>query len=291
MDLEGMLAEAGGLATRPLLIQLLGRRGLAEALAAGQVVRVGQGRYALPAVADGVRAAHALRGVLSHTSAALHHGWEVLHTPDRPHVLVPVQRKISADRRRDVVLHRADLARGETSGPATTQEVTLRHCLQTLPLPEALAVADSALRHGVSPATLRRAAMTTGPGARQARRVAREARAEADNPFESGLRALSLDVPGVRLTPQVWVKTRTGRVRPDLVDEQRRLVVEADSFEWHGRRAALKNDARRYNELVIAGWMVLRFAWEDVMFEPERVQAVLAGAASRLAGCACGRPA
>ena len=55
--------------------------------------------------------------------------------------------------------------------------------------------------------------------------------------------------------------------RPDLVDDGLRIVLEADSFEWHGGRASLARDARRYNLLVVNGWVVLRFAWEQVMHE------------------------
>jgi very-short-patch-repair endonuclease len=64
-------------------------------------------------------------------------------------------------------------------------------------------------------------------------------------------------------------------VRPDFVDESLRLVLEADSFEWHGTRSGLAADTRRYNMLVVAGWIVLRFCYEDVMFQPEEVRAVL----------------
>ena len=53
------------------------------------------------------------------------------------------------------------------------------------------------------------------------------------------------------------------------------MVLEADSFEWHGDRAALRRDAKRYNLLVVEGWLVLRFAWEDVMFDPDYVRQVL----------------
>ena len=155
-------------------------------------------------------------------------------------------------------------------------------CVRTLPLAEALAVADSALRAGHAPNGLHQVALLAqGPGAKQARRVAAEANALAANPFESGLRAIALDVPGLRLVPQVRVRTGSGQVRPDLVDEVIGMVVEADSFSWHGDRVALKRDARRYNALVAAGWIVLRFCWEDVMFEQAMVQAVLASAVER----------
>ena len=70
--------------------------------------------------------------------------------------------------------------------------------------------------------------------------------------------------------------------RPDLVDEDLRVVVEADSFEWHGSRAALLADARRYNALALEGWLVLRFCWEDVMFRTSLVaDALLAAVVER----------
>ncbi|MEO6143544.1 MAG: DUF559 domain-containing protein [Dermatophilaceae bacterium] len=60
-------------------------------------------------------------------------------------------------------------------------------------------------------------------------------------------------------------------VRPDLVDEELRIVVEADSFEHHGLRRALAIDCARYDNLVSDGWTVLRFAWEQVMYQPDWV--------------------
>ena len=65
--------------------------------------------------------------------------------------------------------------------------------------------------------------------------------------------------------------------------------LEADSFTWHGSRAALARDAARYDRLVAAGWRVLRFSYEAVMGEPEWVRAQLAGAAAvQEAMCAAG---
>ncbi len=84
--------------------------------------------------------------------------------------------------------------------------------------------------------------------------------------------ALAEDTPGLHVRPQVWIDDST---RPDLVDTDLRVVIEADSFAWHGHRAALRRDARRYNRLVTEGWIVLRFAWEDVMHDQDYVRAVL----------------
>lgn len=114
-----------------------------------------------------------------------------------------------------------------------------------------------------------------GPGCPQMRRVASEASGLAANPFESVLRAIAMDVPGLSVKPQVQIGPG---VRPDLVDDRLRIVLEADSFEWHGGRSALARDARRYNTLVVDGWLVLQFAWEDVMHDPRYVRAVLVAA-------------
>lgn len=91
-------------------------------------------------------------------------------------------------------------------------------------------------------------------------------------------RAIALRVEGLTVVPQRLITSITPWAKPDLVDEDLRIVIEADSFEWHGDRAALRRDARRYDLLVVDGWIVLRFAWEDVMSDQEFVQRIMAGA-------------
>ncbi|MEO7058617.1 MAG: DUF559 domain-containing protein, partial [Lapillicoccus sp.] len=72
---------------------------------------------------------------------------------------------------------------------------------------------------------------------------------------------------------------RTGRFvgRVDLADESLRIVAEADSFEFHGERQQLDHDCERYDELVVDGWVVLRFSWKQVMKRPAWVRAMLRG--------------
>jgi very-short-patch-repair endonuclease len=96
------------------------------------------------------------------------------------------------------------------------------------------------------------------------------------------LRSIANSVDGLAVEPQRLITTVEPWARPDLVDEDLGIAVEADSFEWHGDRRALRRDARRYDLLVVDGWIVLRFAWEDVMFDQEFVRRVLV-AAVRLA--------
>ena len=74
------------------------------------------------------------------------------------------------------------------------------------------------------------------------------------------------------MQPQVQVTASGLFAMVDLADEGRRLVVEAESFEFHATRRGFRKDVRRYSELVVFGWTVLRFTWEDVMFQPGYVR-------------------
>ena len=271
-----MLEALGGVATRAVLVAATSRADVDRALRAGAIASVAYGRYALPTVDAARQQAHALAGVLSLTSAALHHGWAVKTVPERPHVTVGRRRKIPASRRADVEVHYRDLAPDDVvDGIATGKVATLRDCLRLLPFDEALAVADSALRAGERSALAQAVAEVRGPGRAQAKRVAAMATADAANPFESVLRAIAADVPGLHVEAQVLITSTTPWCRPDLVDRDLGVALEADSFEWHGDRQALARDARRYNRLVADGWIVLRFSWEDVMLDPGYVREVL----------------
>jgi very-short-patch-repair endonuclease len=227
-----------------------------------------------------------LAGVASHTSAAALHGWQLATQPERPCVVVPRQRKVPPHRRRGVELRWRDLQPDEVDGLVTSPLRTVLDCARDLPFADALAVADSALRHrNVDHDRLVELAHALpSTGRTQAIRVAGAATPLAANPFESVLRALALDVPGLDLQPQVVIEEDGFRCRPDLVDTARRLVVEADSFEWHGGRAALTRDCVRYNALVLRGWTVLRFAWEHVMLDRGYVRACLGAVVRAPAG-------
>lgn len=61
----------------------------------------------------------------------------------------------------------------------------------------------------------------------------------------------------------------------DLADERVKIVLEADSFEWHGSREALERDCIRYDRLTADGWLVLRFSWDRVMNHPEWVRDIV----------------
>lgn len=273
MAIDEALAQMGGVATRRALIRASSRTDLESALASGVVVRVAKDRYALPAVDEARRAAHRLTGVLVRRSACLERGWEVATVPRLPEVAVSRNRKVPRAARRGVSLHRADLGAGDIDGIATGRDRTLLDCLRNLPFHEALTIADSALRTGYPPTRLRWLAVSArGPGSRQVRRTAALASGLAANPFESVTRAIGVDVPGLDLRPQVSIHDPMFLGRPDLVDERLGVVVECDSFAWHGDRDAFARDLRRYTRLTAHGWLVLRFGYDDVMNHPDYVR-------------------
>lgn len=271
------LTALGGVARRGALVAACGRTAFEAAVREELIVPVARGTWTSARGADqALAAATALNGHMVRRTAALSWGWAVRTVPAHPEVVVDKGRRIRADRLRDVTLHRTDLGPDDVDGRRTSKDRTLVDCLRALPFPEALAVADSALRAGMTPTHLQAVVRDVrGPGARRARHIAALADGRAANPFESSLRAICLEVEGLEVVPQVPIFDPGWLGRPDLVDERLRIVIEADSFKWHGDRDALRRDARRYNALVAAGWLVLRFTWEDVMFESARVAETL----------------
>jgi very-short-patch-repair endonuclease len=131
-------------------------------------------------------------------------------------------------------------------------------------------VADSALQlKFVHPDELVAAARDRrGPGRSACLRVAAWADREAHNAFESVLRGTLIDAGITDLVPQLAVALPRFTAHLDLGDAARRIAVEADSFTYHSTREAFSRDCERYDELVAAGWLVLRFTWEQVMFRP-----------------------
>ena len=65
-----------------------------------------------------------------------------------------------------------------------------------------------------------------------------------------------------------------GAVR-DFAWPERSLVVEADSYTWHRSPSALDEDRARDVPLVLAGWRVLRFTWEQATHRRAWVLATL----------------
>ena len=288
MSREGEIVEAvtraGGFCRRPVLRFVASDHNIATAVRSGAILRVRRGRYALPTARDQLARAHQMTATLSHLSAALHWGWKVKTLPARAQVTVGRHRTVTDVDRREAMVHWMDLPPTDIVGGVTDPVRTVLDCAKELPFDEALCVADSALRSRrvAKSGLVREAGLLRGRGSAAARRVADAADGRAANPFESVLRAIVLEVRAFCFTPQLQIADSGLFVVVDLGDERHRLVLEADSYEFHGGREAHDRDCARYDELVVHGWTVLRFTWEQVMTQPGYVRWCLLGlAASR----------
>ena len=275
MDATRALERLGGIASTRQLLGLTTRRRLRRAVRSGLVERRTRGRYALPTASDARKVAAGLTAVVCLRSAAAHHGWELKTQPPDPEVMVKRGRRLTADQRAGVSVHWATRAPDQVADGVTTPLRTVVDCARVLPFDEALAIADSALRSGAVTRADLDAIDVRGAGADAVRRVLRHADGRAANPFESVLRALCIEA-GLVVEPQAAIDLGTGEVHPDLVCHQLRLVLEADSWTFHATRKAHGRDCARYNLLVLRGWRVLRFTWEQVMHDQAYVRWVLA---------------
>jgi very-short-patch-repair endonuclease len=280
VDLVSHVTMLGGACTRAVIVGRCGRAAVDRALRSGVLVRVARGRYALSTATAAVVVAATWGGVLSMRSAAQRHGWGQKLVPDKPDVTFPRNRHVPRSARRSLVPHWSDFAPEDVADGVTGVRRTLVDCMRMLPLDESVPIVNSALRAGdVTLAELREIARSMkGRGRARAMAVAAMATARPSNPYESTLYAIASTVPGLDAKPQHPIRLTPNLVlHPDLVDEDLRIVIEAESFEWHGKPAALTRDCLRYNAFTLAGWLVVRFSWQQVMFEPAYVVSVLAG--------------
>lgn len=282
------LAQAGGSATRAELLDVVTEAAVRAALKRGEVVRHRRGVYGLPLDPAEERVAE-IGAVLAHRSAALHHGLKILHAPEIPEAVISRSRSLPVPH--DVDLRFRSLTPESVDGQATTLLQTVVDCARDLPLPESLSVADSALRSAALTRTDLDGAIQLLPrtGRARATRVLQLASSEAANPFESGLRALAIEATDEIWVPQAPVTLRNGRVlHADAGTAATRVALEADSHEFHKTRGDIMRDCNRYNEMTLAGWVVLRFAWEHVMFHPDWVREVIAWVVDQRSGVSRG---
>lgn len=264
-----VIAHRGGSATFADLRLAVSARSIRNALEAGQVRRVAKGIYAMPESPAALTAARSQRGIVSHVSAAQHWGMDVITRPPLPHVtLPPGQVRRSAGQK--CVLH---WSTAPSLDDVTIPTRTVLDCIRILPFAEALAIADSALHKGIVDADdLAMSALgLRGPRRARIQEVVALADGRAESVLESALRAILIEAGIDGFEPQYAVRDGSFSARLDLGHSEFRIDLETDGFEHHSTRRALVKDCRRQTNLSIRGWTVLRFSWEDVMYDREWV--------------------
>lgn len=262
-----ILHRLGGCATTAQLSGV-SSGALKAAVERGEVERLARGVYGLPGLGQDRLAAVGYDGVVSHTSAAVAWGLPVLVRPEKPHVTVPAKRRPRAGRPAE--LHWAGVSRAERADRLTSLLRTVLDCARILPFGEALAIADAALATGrlTKDELESAAAAMRGPGRPNAVRVAAEACTQSESILESLLRSLLITAGIDGFVPQAVVQTGGARVRVDLGHRAARVALEAEGYEFHGSPADFAADCRRYDDLITAGWLVLRFTYLQVIGDP-----------------------
>jgi very-short-patch-repair endonuclease len=277
-----LLQRQGGLARRRDLVRCGVTRWRLDVLVDAGALRVVH-RDVLSARRDvpddeAVRAAVVgLDGVASHSTAARVWGIELLESAG-------CEVTVGRDRSRavwpGVDIHRRRLA-GEdvrvVGGLRVTAPVrTVVDLCLTLPLTAAVASTDAAVRAGVvALADPRRACLRLLSGQERSRvaRVLRLVDPRSGSVLESVCRVLFAEAELPAPLTQFEVRRLDGRLlgRVDFAWLEHRLVVETDGFAFHADRVRYRTDRRRTNALLLDGWRVLRFSWEDVVHSPETV--------------------
>lgn len=135
---------------------------------------------------------------------------------------------------------------------------------------------DSVLRtRSATLALLHEAFELTGgrAGNRRRKTLLLESRAEPWSAAERRGHALLHDAGILGWRANIGVEIRGVVYYLDIGFPHQRLAVEIDGWEAHGGRQAFEQDRRRQNDLVLAGWRILRFTWDMLVRTPEVVVA------------------
>jgi hypothetical protein len=208
-------------------------------------------------------------------TAAEVHGIAGLRRHGDVHISVPVA---DARNRRPtepgIRFHQLVLKPGDTvdvDGIAVTTPMrTLADLVRRVDRFTAVSLLDSALNHRlivVEDLDLVTTMLTGRRGARRARPWLAESDARAESPLETRVRLRASDggVPPDEL--QYRVRDRDGNIVAiaDLAWTRARVVGEADGAEAHDNPVAVFRDRKRQNDIVKAGFVPLRFTWQDTL--------------------------
>lgn len=261
-------------------------------LASEQLVRVHRGVHRLAGSPRSweqelLAACLASGGVASHRSAA--RLWAVRLTGvdrrDWP-VEVAVHRP-NAPRLKGVVVHQAsDLGRrnGRRRGiPVTTPQRMLVDLAAVCDLEDTTRAVEQLVASGrLSVATIRgeldRVARRGRRGVGRLRRVLDDWPLGGERPdsvlevaFARLCKRAGLPVPVFQHTLVLGGRHR----RIDFAYPDIRLAIEVDGFACRTDRRVFQDERCRQNDLIQAGWQVLRFTWHDIVHQPDHVAATI----------------
>lgn len=238
-----------------------------RAVDAGQLERVRRSWLLTPECSADHRAAAEAGGRVTCVTAARRLGlWRA--DADSIHLAVPST--ASRVSRRGRMLHwgpgPVPVGRGTVHEPLLNVLFHVARCLEPA---DAVAVWENALRDGlVTLPQLRRTAWRSTAVNGVLERVA----VQSDSVLESRFLAIMRSC-GVTVRQQMLID---GHPVDALIGE--RLIVQVDGFEFHGSPKDRRKDLRQDARLTLLGYTVLRFDYQQVMFDQTYVQETILNA-------------
>jgi very-short-patch-repair endonuclease len=251
--------QHGVVARAQLIAADIGARAIDLRLRSGRLHPLHRGVYAVGHQVVSLRgrwmaATLATGGVLSHRSAGAL--WGLRPFNGRIEITVPWDKT----QRPGLLLHRAVLAPDEITArdgipvttPARTQ-LDLAGVLQKHQLQQAINEAERLRLEGPQPNR-----HPTKRGTKALRTLAPPTHTKRD------LEARFTTFLNDRRFPAPQTNVLIEGMEVDFAWPERGVVVELDSWEYHGTRAAFERDRRRDRILIAAGWRPLRVTWRDL---------------------------
>jgi very-short-patch-repair endonuclease len=288
-EVHQLASRQYGLVSHHQLLEIIGRGAIARWLRSGWLEPVHPGVYRMagspPSPEQGILAAVLGAGdgaLASHRAAAWL--WRLL--PDRlgapePEITVPNPRR---PRLAGVIVHRsldlhAERAAWHRGIPLTNPLLTMLHLGAVV----GFEVLHDSLEDGVRrrlftvaglEAVHHRVGRSGRNGAGALRRLLDDralGAAPADGLLEPRMAGLlrRYRLPGACFQFEVGIGERTYFI--DFAYPDVKLAIEVDGYERHSSPRAMQRDLERQNDLVAAGWTVLRFTWRDVVRRPADV--------------------
>src|SRR4051794_40374784 len=253
----------------------------------GSLVRVHCRVYVVPAeITDRTRTlaragliAAPAGAIASHVLAGYLHALPDLPALVRAEVQIPLSAGKHAIAR--IAVHRVKTAACPVhigGLPVTPLVRTLQDLAVTCSAEQLLSAIDNGLHRGLlTPVDLQQLADPDHRyrGALLLRRMVPLADGRSESALESRTRLLLVDA-GL-LAPDLQIEVRLGHLvfRIDLGYPGLFIAIEVDGRAFHQSPEAVLNDRLRQNALVNAGWLVLRFTWDDVLNRPWYVVATV----------------
>ncbi|GEK79388.1 endonuclease domain-containing protein [Agrococcus baldri] len=274
MDFLDWLGCMGGVCTAGAAREHVTARELRRLRDAGKLWVPMRGWVSLRGVGNDATRAVELGGVVTCVSAFKQHGLWTPHGDQALHVRVHREthsaRVDDAGAAEGVVVHRLDqrLREGRPWDGVDDVPTSLAAASGCVTANDLLAAADAALQQGKlqQPDLLGLARQLPGRRGRTFERASHLSGSGTESIFAAVLRHACIQfVQQPELLPGEYSDFLLGRS----------LVIEIDSATWHGSPAQMANDRRRDAQLTALGYRVVRFTYEQVMFELEQVRATV----------------